>query len=128
MALRGDLSTLRGLRTKIRALPLSVAHSVAQRAAPALTGKTREAYDGGRTVYGEARPRGVNGEALDLHRTGAARADLRFVATGTIIRCVFTKRYVRYLIGNYSVLPNGPLPVGWTRSLGELVRETKADL
>lgn len=124
MALRGDLSSIRGLKSSLRALPLSVAHSVAQRAAPAMTELTLAADQAKRTVYGEARPAGVNGP-LSLFRTGRTRSTMRFVSNGTIVRCVLGTPYAKYLIGKYSILPNGALPVAWSRKLAELVAATK---
>lgn len=124
--LKGDLSSLRALKSRIKNLPLSVAHDVAQRAAPVLTSATRGAFDSGRSVYGEPRPLGVDGRQLDLRRTGATAAQLRFVSNGTIVRCVLGPSYARYLIGKYGILPNGPLPADWSRKLGVLVHETKA--
>lgn len=125
MALRGDLSSVRGLKSSLRALPLSVAHSVAQRAAPAMTDLTEGAFQSKRTVYGEARPAGVNGNTLALFRTGRTRSTLKFVANGTIVRCVLGTPWAKYLIGKYSILPNGALPAAWSRKLGELVAATK---
>lgn len=123
--LKGDLSSLRALKSRIRNLPLSVAHDVAQRAAPVLTSATHEAFDSGRSVYGEPRPLGVDGRPLDLRHTGATAAQLRFVSNGTIVRCVLGPKYARYLIGKYSVLPNGALPAEWSRKLAALVHEVK---
>jgi hypothetical protein len=127
MGLRGDLSKLQGLRARLRALPVTVAHDVAQRAAPAMTGLTQQAFDSGVTVYGEARPDGATGP-LTLEKTGHTRRTLRFESTGTIVRCVLTAKYQRYLIGKYSVLPNGALPAEWARKLAELVRATRVSL
>lgn len=123
--LKGDLSSLRALRAHVKALPLSLAHDVAQRAGPALTRLTRGAFAAGQNVYGEARPAGVDGRPLSLERTGATRDALGFTANGTIVRCVLGTRYAKYLIGKYGVLPNGPLPAGWSRALAQLVAETK---
>jgi hypothetical protein len=124
--LKGDISSLRALKSRIKNLPLSVAHDVAQRAAPVLTSATREAFDSGRSVYGEPRPLGVDGQALDLRRTGATAAQLRFVSNGTIVRVELGPSYARYLIGKYGILPNGALPADWSKKLGVLVHETKA--
>jgi hypothetical protein len=128
MALKGDISSIKKLKASLRSLPLSVAHDVAKRASPAMTSLTLEAFDGGRSVYGEARPAGVDGKPLDLVRSGATRAGLRFTSNGTVVRCVLGQNYVRYLIGKYGILPNGALPVAWSRKLGELVTQTKVGL
>jgi hypothetical protein len=88
-----------------------------------MTTAARSDFDTGRTVYDAPRPRGVDGGELSLVRTGTTRRELRFRQLGTQIRCVLPTRYAKYLIGKYSVLPNGPLPAGWAAKLGDLVRE-----
>lgn len=128
MAVRGDFNSIRGLKSRIRALPLSVAHDVAQRAAPAMTSLTQEAFRGGSTVYGEARPESVYGGSLTLEATGTTARTLKFTAAGTIVRCVLGTRYARYLIGKFSVLPNGGLPTRWAERLRALVAETRGVL
>lgn len=128
MALKGDLSSIKGLKASLKALPLSVAHSVAQRAAPAMTGLTQGAFASGQSVYGDARPLGADGHRLTLERTGTTKRTLRFTSNGTIVRCVLGTRYAPFLIGKYDVLPNGPLPAGWSQRLAELVRDTPVRL
>jgi hypothetical protein len=123
MALRGNLSSIAGLKQRLRELPTSVAHDVAQRAAPVLTGLARGAFDTRRTVYGEQRPAGVEGNDLTLEKTGATRHTIAFVANGTTIRCVLPTRYARFLIGKYGILPNGAMPVAWSEALRALVAE-----
>lgn len=118
-SLRGDFSSLARLKSNLRAMPLSVAHDVAQTAAPNLTDLTQRDYDSGRTVYGEVRPQGVSGP-LTLEATGATRRQLHFTATGTVVRCVLGTKWARYLIGKYSILPNGAMPVEWQKRLSEL--------
>ncbi len=124
-ALRGDLSKISDLKRNLRELPRTVAADVASRASPALTDLTREAYSSGRTVYGDARPMGVNGNPLTLRKTGAVEGQTRFVAIGTIVRCALGPRYARYLIGRYRILPNGAMPAAWRERLRTLVAETK---
>jgi hypothetical protein len=120
-------ATFKALRRRLNELPRTVAASVAGRAAPALTDMTRGAFDAGRDVYGQARPKSeTTGEALTLKRSGAAERTLKFAAVGTIVRCVLGVPYLKYLIGKYRVLPNGPIPQAWRGRLGEIVRETKA--
>src|SRR6187431_1600736 len=110
MALKGNLSTIKGLKTRLQTLPVTIAADVAKRAAPALTAATSADFSSGRTVYGEARPASVNGGSLSLVKSGATRDALKFVAVGTIVRCVLGPKYSRYLIGKYNVLPMGALP------------------
>lgn len=118
---------IKALKARLRRMPVTLAHAVAQRAAPETTMLTTAAFDSKRTVYGEARPEGVAGP-LTLRKTGATESTLRFVANGTIVRCVLGTRWARYLIGKYRVLPNGGLPVLWRRRLGSIVEETRVEL
>jgi hypothetical protein len=126
MGLRGDITKVSDIKRAINDLPRSVAHDVAQRAAPALTAMTREAYDGGRSVYGEARPASkVTGAALTLKKTGAVARQLGATVTGTVVRFVLGPKYSKYLIGKYGILPNGGLPAAWSEKLSELVKSFK---
>ncbi len=126
-ALKGDFATLARFKKKLAELPTSVAHNVAQRAAPDLTLAARAAYSQGRSVYGEARPTSVvDGKPLDLYRTGATLQTLRFNASGTIVRCVLGTRYAGYLIGKYGILPNGAIPADWSAHLRQIVAEVAA--
>jgi hypothetical protein len=125
-ALRGDLDTLRRLNRRLRELPTSIAHDVAQRAAPELTRLAREAHAARRSVYGESRPVGkTTGEVLDLEVSGRTARDLRFVSNGTIVRAVLGTPYARFLIGKYSILPQGAIPAEWSARLRELVAAYK---
>ena len=125
MGLRGDISSLKTLKQSLREFPRTLAVEVAAKAAPAMTDLTQEAFDGGRSVYGESRQTSkVDGRALTLEKTGATKAQLRFAQIGTVVRCVLGPPYTKYLI-RYGILPNGPLPAGWSRKLGEIVKEAK---
>lgn len=113
-------ATFAELKSKLRKLPTSVAHSVAQQAAPAVTDLTVASFLTGKSVYGEPRPDGVDGRELTLRKSGRTRETLKFVANGTIVRCVLGTKYARYLIGKYGILPNGAMPAEWTRRLREI--------
>jgi hypothetical protein len=104
-----------------------MAVDIAKDAAPALTDETQSAFASSKSVYGEARPLGVNGQPLTLDKTGATKAGLKFVHNGTVVRCVLGPPYAKYLI-RYGILPNGPLPVGWSRRIDGIVSEYKAVL
>src|SRR5688572_30847017 len=121
MKKRAGNAALSGLKSKLRAMPISLAHKVASRVAPTLTGKAQGAYDGARTVYGEARPKGVNGNTLDLVDSGRTRSGASFSADGRIVRASLPTKWAKYLIGKYRVLPNGPLPIDWKRSIDGVV-------
>lgn len=117
--------TIKDLKDRVRSMPLSVAHSVAGRAAPLMTGFTRRAYASGQSVFGEARPSGVNGP-LSLVDTGTTQRNVRFTSTGTLVRCFLGTKYAKYLIGKYGILPTRALPAEWKRGLDRLVAETRA--
>lgn len=123
MALTGDLRTLRSLKRALAKLPITATARIAARAAPEMTALAGAAYDGGRTVYGSQRPRGVNGQELSLVRTGASRDAMAFRATGRDIRTAPLPRYTKYLIGKYDVLPNGPLPQAWRERMTEIAAQ-----
>ena len=113
-------ATFGDLKAKLKTLPVSVAHRVASQAAPAVTDLTVDAFLTGRSVYGDHRPDGVDGRPLTLRKSGRTRDTLKFVANGTIVRCVLGTKYARYLIGKYGILPNGRMPAEWARRLREI--------
>jgi hypothetical protein len=121
--LRGNPQKIRDLHKAMRELPTTLAQNVAARIAPILTSMARAAYTGGQTVYGEVRPRGVYGDALDLHETGETFDQVRFVAIGTVVRARLGTPHARYLIGKYQILPMGTLPVDWAQTIGEAARD-----
>lgn len=123
MALQGDLRTLQSLKRALQKLPITSTARIAARAAPAMSALAAEAYDGGRTVYGSPRPRGVDGRALTLVKSGASRDAIQFRATGRDIRTAPLPRYTKYLIGRYDVLPNGPLPQAWRERMTEIAAQ-----
>jgi hypothetical protein len=122
--LRGNLASVGKLRADLKAFPLSLAHAVAQKSAPVLSTLTSDAYTGGRTVYGDARPAGKYG-ALDLKRSGRTLASMHFDATGNLVRAVLGTDYAKYLVGKYRVLPMGFIPVEWSRALDAIVHAEK---
>jgi hypothetical protein len=115
VSLKGDLRSLQSLRRALGKLPITASARIAQRAAPEVSALARDAYDGGRTVYGLPRPKGVDGDTLDLVRTGDSRRATQFTAEGTRMRTFVLPRYTKYLIARYSILPPGraPLPLAW---------------
>ncbi len=109
------------LKKALRAMPLSVAAETAGRAAPAISRLAQSAFDSGQTVYGDARPTGVDGGKLSLQKSGKSRASTYFKSAGTVVRCVLGTPYYKYLIGKYRILPMGALPASWSRKLTEVV-------
>lgn len=126
-ARRGNAALL-GLKRTLKTLPTTIAVDVAARAGPAMTDQARGAHGSRRGVYGDAYPVGVDGQQLDVRRTGAVASGLGFRATGTQIRCVLDQKYARYLVGKYNVLPNGAIPEGWRRELATIVKQTRVVL
>lgn len=118
----GNPAKLRDLATSLKRLPVRLAQDVAAKVPPEVTGRAQASYASGATVYGEARPLGVNGNALSLVKSGATQGQVRFVAIGTLVRARLGTRYAKFLIGKYSILPNGPMPAGWSKAIGEIAR------
>lgn len=121
--IRGNSRNLRRVSQELRRMPVTVARRVAARAAPAISSLAHASYDGGTNVYGDPRPAGKHGP-LSLVRTGWTRDNLRFVSDGgTKIRASLGRRYVRYLIGKYVILPIGKaaLPVAWFSRIRTIV-------
>jgi hypothetical protein len=121
------LRSLRSLKKALQRLPITATARIAARAAPAMSDLAGGAYDSGQTVYGRPRPRGVDGQALTLERTGASRRAMQFSATGRDIRTAPLPRYTRYLIGKYDCLPNGPLPLAWRERLRDIAARVLLD-
>jgi hypothetical protein len=120
--------SFRDLKSRLRELPLSVAHEAAPKIAADLGRKARVAFDSGQTVYGDPRPSGVGGRSLSLVRSGLARRVFGFVANGTIVRSALGPSYTKYLIGKYRILPvgNAAIPVAWQRAIRSIFGETLA--
>lgn len=121
MGLKGNPQRIKTFAAQLRALPITLAAAVAEKAAPAMTELTTSAYDGGKTVYGDARPKAESGGNLDLEESGDTRAQVRFVRIGTIVRCSLGTLYAKYLIGKYKILPNGPVPAVWRAKLDAIL-------
>jgi len=120
--LRGNPGLLKQLGAKLASLPKTVQAEVARQGAPVITALAQTAFDGGQTVYGDARPNGVGGDALSLVASGATRRSLAFAATGTQMRCTLGPRHMRYLVGKYKILPNNAIPFRWRAALSEIVQ------
>lgn len=123
VSLRGNPRKLRDLRRSLREIPVVTAQRVAARVAPELTALAGEAYDSGRTVYGDPRRESVEGGALDLVESGKTRERVAFAATGTQVRAVLGTRYARFLIGKYRILPIRNLPAEWSHRIGGAARD-----
>jgi hypothetical protein len=123
MALKGNVNDLKKLGQRLNKFPVTLVHNVAQKTAPKLTANATASFNSGLTVYGDARPKGSDGQPLTLRQTGATEATLRFTAVGTIVRCVLGTPYARYLIGKYKVLPMGGMPTTWSKQINEIVQK-----
>jgi hypothetical protein len=123
VGLVGNPRTLQALKKALRAMPITVSANIAARSAPDMTRLALGSFDSGRTAYDQTRPRGVDGQALSLEKSGATRTAIQFVATGRDIRLTRLPRYSRYLIGKYDMLPNGPLPLAWRERMTEIAAQ-----
>lgn len=117
--LRGNTRELRAKARQIQGLERGLVQAVAADSTSALTSRAREAYVGGKTVYGAARPAGVAGQFLSLVKTGATLGSLYFAAAGGQVRARFGTDYARYLIGKYRILPIRGLPSAWRKAIAE---------
>lgn len=111
--LRGNPRNLRSITKNLGSTV--IAQRVAARAAPAITTLALAAFDRGETPYGDAWPVGHDGRPVDMVESGALRAKVAFVATGTRIRCLLGVKYAKFQIGKRKILPsgNGSLPTDW---------------
>ena len=114
------------VKKALRLQPITVARTIASRVSPSLTSLSQASYREAQTVYGRPRPRGEGGKVLSLVKTGATLRDTKFIAIGTETMCRLGTPYAKYLIGKYTILPNGSaaIPVPWLR----LIRRTSDDV
>lgn len=113
---------MRQLGAKLQALPKTLQAEVARQGAPVCTELAQGAFDSGQTVYGDARPLGVDGGPLSLVKSGSVRGSLRFVATGTQIRCQYGPKHFKFLAGRFKIVPNNALPFRWRARLNEITK------
>jgi hypothetical protein len=107
------------MKARIRSLPISVSHDVAQKVAPELTRLAGDSFDARRNVYGDAWPKSVS-----LVRTGTTRRMLGFDASGTVVRSRLGAPYMKFLIGKYKILPIGDrtaMPTSWAAAVRKVV-------
>lgn len=124
--LRTGISSMNRLRAAIADMPLRIRSAVAKEAAEVLTAEVRKDFAAKVTVYDTPRPLSVGGQSLSLVKTGRTRAELAFVAVGTIVRAQLGSKYAKYLVGKYKVLPMS-LPASWAALLEKVVAEYAAD-
>lgn len=125
--MKGNVESIQALRKKLKKMPVTLAHAIAQRASPAMTQEALKSFAAGESVYGIPRPSRVDGGFMTLVRTGATQRTIQFVANGRLVRCVLGPKYARYLI-RYGILPNGPLPPTWAKRISNIVHSYKAPL
>lgn len=111
------------IKKALRVNPITVAREVAATATPAITSDAKASYKSARTAYGTPRrPWRGDKNVPDLYCTGRAFREMHFRSYGREIWCVLgmskeALKYTKYLIGKYSVLPNGnaSIPIPWQR-------------
>jgi hypothetical protein len=121
------LRSVNSLKRALRNAPITVTARIAAGAAPAMSTLAQGAHASGKTVYDRPRPLGVDGQALDLERTGATKKALSFIATGRDIRTTILPKYAKFLIGRFDILPNGPLPAAWREGLQAIAGQVLTD-
>jgi hypothetical protein len=115
------------LKKALLAMPVSVAHDAARAGSGELTRLVRQSFAARQSVYGDPYPTGKDGRQLTMVLTGETRDGLGFEAIGTTVRCVLPGSYTKYLIGKYSILPNGTIPASWSRALDVVVAKAVSD-
>jgi hypothetical protein len=111
-----------GLNAKILAAAGEGATAAAVKVAVRLTALAREAWDSGVTPYGSTRKSGTHGP-VDLKLTGRAEAALQFRSDGPSVSVSMPKRYMKYLIGRFGVLPAGgqAMPQSWADAIEQIL-------
>jgi hypothetical protein len=122
---KAGLRTIEALQRALKKMPFAASQRIAARWAPEATNMAGSAYDAGKTVYDEPRKLGVNGNELDLVRTGASRRATRFIADGASVRTAPLPPYTKYLIGKYEILPQGRgrLPPAWRERITHIASQ-----
>ena len=126
------LEKISALKRRLSGMHLELALDVCAAAAPKLDALAKQAYDAGKTVYGEARPPGTRGNALDLVESNRVRSSLSVVAKENTIKASASgsnskgRSYAAILMGRYRILPNGRLPADWSATITETVYEEAA--
>lgn len=114
---------LREIAEAINVPVKQLAIEVANRAIPVLDADMLGKFDSGITAYGDPRPLGSHGNALDLVDTEKTRNGLHFTNDGgTKLRVSLPEDYDAYLIGKYEIIPRGGQrpPPEWQRLIGQV--------
>jgi len=128
-SLKGNVSDLKSLGRRLTSFPTTLVHAVAGQTAPALTIAATSAHAARRSVYGESYGESTaTGKPLTLDRTGLAASTIRFIATGSVVRCVLGPSYSRFLIGRYRILPMGRMPAEWADKIRQIVSKSQVAL
>jgi len=111
--------SLKDFSKRLRALPLVVAHKVAQAAAPALTEAAQASFAAGETPYGDDWAPSPDGKPVTLRKSGALMSGVRYVAIGTRLRVALTTAYAKYQVGRRPVTPRpgAALPSDYAEAL-----------
>lgn len=121
----GSTASLKAFAARLRALPMVVAHKVAQRAAPLLTEAAQASFRASEDPYGVAWEPGAEGQRVTLRKSGTLLSNVRYVAIGTRIRLAITTGYAKFQVGRRPVtpLPGEPLPAAYAAALEQATRE-----
>lgn len=125
---KGTPSLRNFVNKRLAGMKQELANRIAPKVAQKITERARASFAAGQTVYGDARPAGVQGDKLTLVKTGLAQSTLHFTAVGSVVRAVLSAPYVKYLIGKYKILPigNAALPFQWLIDIRKIVNDAVA--
>lgn len=122
--LKGNPAKLKGLMRHVKGLGTVAAQRVAAKVAPQLTALARADFNAQTNPYGDPWGPKVDGSRPTLVKSGATRASLGYVATGTILRAALGTRWAKYLLGHgWKLLPSGKPPRDMLAVLETAMRE-----
>jgi hypothetical protein len=125
VSLKGNPAKLRDIARNLGEMPQVVRNRVAARAAEAITDLALSSFDAGQTPFGDAWAPGDDGRDVDLYKSGALRGSLRFVASGSRVRCAMGVKHARYQVGKRRVLPapGQTMPDSWRAACAAITAE-----
>lgn len=125
--IRGNPNLARFWKEQFRGVPAKIEAECAILIAREFQRRARDAFTRGVDVYGKARPASAEGGKLYLIESGLTKGTLGFVAERGRVRSTISQAgYVKYLIGKYRILPNGPLPEAWVAAANRIIQAVGA--
>lgn len=103
--LKGDISQIRRLESRLRELPRTLAIQIAPVVAATITKLAIKTFNAGQNAYGDAWEPGAEGQRVTLKKSGRAAGGVAYVATGTRLRARLGPSYMRYQVGARAIFP-----------------------